>query len=79
MHSVSRSGTLSERLSTPLQFECYLTRAFEETYKVGQKAVGANMIENVFAKDERKISRFIERSHVGVQCAMRLARGNLRD
>jgi hypothetical protein len=42
---------LSEKLSTPLQFEYYLTRALEEAYKVGQKPVGADMIENVLAKD----------------------------
>jgi type II secretory pathway predicted ATPase ExeA len=44
-------GTLGEKLSTPLQFEYYLTRALEEAYKVGQKPVGADMIENVLAKD----------------------------
>ena len=42
---------LSERLSTPLQFEYYLTRALEEAYKVGQKPVGMDMIESVLAKD----------------------------
>jgi type II secretory pathway predicted ATPase ExeA len=42
---------LSEKLSTPLQFEYYLTRALEEAYKVGQKPIGADMIENVLAKD----------------------------
>jgi hypothetical protein len=42
---------LSERLSTPQQFEYYLTRALEEGYKVGQKPVVADMIENVLAKD----------------------------
>src|SRR5258708_12641700 len=42
---------LSEKLSTPLQFEYYLTRALEEAYKVAQKPVGADMIENVLAKD----------------------------
>jgi hypothetical protein len=42
---------LSEKLSTPLQFEYYLTRALEEAYKVGQKPVGADIIENVLAKD----------------------------
>jgi hypothetical protein len=42
---------LSEKLSTPLQFEYYLTRALEEAYKVGQKPVGADMIDNVLAKD----------------------------
>jgi hypothetical protein len=46
-----RHGSLSEKLSTSLQFECYLTRALEEAYKVGQKPVGADMIENVLAKD----------------------------
>src|ERR1700732_2212869 len=34
-------GTLSEKLTTPLQFE----------YKVGQKPVAADMIENVLARD----------------------------
>ena len=33
------------------QFEYYLTRALEEAYKVGQKPVGTDMIENVLAKD----------------------------
>jgi hypothetical protein len=42
---------LGEKLSTPLQFEYDLTRALEEAYKVGQKPVGADMIENVLAKD----------------------------
>jgi hypothetical protein len=31
---------LSERLTIPLQFEQYLTRDFEEAYKIGQKPVG---------------------------------------
>ena len=44
-------ATLSEKLSTPLQFEFYLTRAFEEAHKVGQKPVAADMIDNVLAKD----------------------------
>ena len=44
-------ATLSEKLSTPLQFEYYLTRALEEAYKVGQKSVETDMIENVLAKD----------------------------
>ena len=42
---------LSKKLTTPLQFEYYLTRALEEAYKVGQKPVGADMIETVLAKD----------------------------
>ena len=44
-------ATLSEKLSTPLQFEYYLTRALEEAYKVGQKSVGTDMIESVLARD----------------------------
>lgn len=42
---------LRERLATPLQFENYLTRAFEEAFKVAQKPIGADMIEAVLAKD----------------------------
>jgi type II secretory pathway predicted ATPase ExeA len=44
-------ASLSEKLSTPLQFEFYLTRALEEAHKVGQKPVGADMIDSVLAKD----------------------------
>jgi hypothetical protein len=42
---------LGEKLSTPLQFEYYLTRALEEACKVGRKPVGIDMIETVLAKD----------------------------
>jgi hypothetical protein len=42
---------LSERLTTPLQFEQYLTRAFEEAYKIGQKPVGTEIVEGVLAPD----------------------------
>jgi len=30
-----------------LQFERYLTRAFEEAYKIGQKPVAAEIVEGV--------------------------------
>jgi type II secretory pathway predicted ATPase ExeA len=42
---------LSGKLSTPLQFETYLTRSFEEGYKVGQKPVTVEVIESILAKD----------------------------
>jgi type II secretory pathway predicted ATPase ExeA len=42
---------LSERLATPLQFEQYLTRAFEEGYKVGQRPVGTEVVQSVLAPD----------------------------
>jgi type II secretory pathway predicted ATPase ExeA len=42
---------LSEQLTTPLQFEQYLTRAFEEAYKIGQKPVGTDIVESVLAPD----------------------------
>jgi type II secretory pathway predicted ATPase ExeA len=42
---------LCERLTTPLQFEIYVTRAFEEAFKVGQKPIGADTIEGVLARD----------------------------
>jgi len=42
---------LSERLTTPLQFEQYLTRAFEEAYKIGQKPVGTEIVEGVLVPD----------------------------
>ena len=42
---------LSSKLSTPLQFETYLTRSFEEGYKVGQKPVTVEVIASILAKD----------------------------
>lgn len=42
---------LGGKLSTPLQFETYLTRSFEEGYKVGQKPVTVEVIESILAKD----------------------------
>jgi hypothetical protein len=42
---------LAERLTTPLQIERHLSRALEEGYKVGQKPVGAELIDTVIAKD----------------------------
>jgi hypothetical protein len=42
---------LSDKLSTPLQFETYLTRSFEEGYKVGQKPVTVEVIASILAKD----------------------------
>jgi type II secretory pathway predicted ATPase ExeA len=42
---------LGARLSTPLQFETYLTRAFEEGFRVGQKPVTVEVIESILSKD----------------------------
>lgn len=39
---------LSERLATPLQFEQYLTRAFEEATKWG-KGLGTEVVQSVLA------------------------------
>jgi hypothetical protein len=57
---------LSEKLSTPLQFKYYLTRALEEAYKVGQKPVEADMIENVLAKDIKRVGT--KTDSAGLQC-----------
>lgn len=43
---------LSDKLTTPLQIEHYLTLAIEEAYKVGVKPVTADIIESVVAIDE---------------------------
>jgi type II secretory pathway predicted ATPase ExeA len=42
---------LSSRLSTPLQFETYLTRSFEEGYRVGQKPVTVQVMETILSRD----------------------------
>jgi type II secretory pathway predicted ATPase ExeA len=42
---------LCERLTTPLQFELYLTRAFEEAFRIGQKPVDADTVGDILAPD----------------------------
>ncbi len=42
---------LCEKLTTPLQFELYLTRAFEEAFRVGQKSVDTDTIQDILAPD----------------------------
>jgi hypothetical protein len=42
---------LSDKLSTPLQFETYLTQSFEEGYRVAQKPVTVDVITSILAKD----------------------------
>ena len=72
---------LSEKLSTPLQFEYYLTRALEEAYKVGQEPVGADMIENVLAKDinglEPRLTRQGYNAKVLAELQCETARGQI--
>jgi hypothetical protein len=41
---------LVERLTTPLQIEYYLMRAFEEGYRIGQKPIGPEVIDTVLVK-----------------------------
>ena len=41
---------LGERLTTPLQIEQYLTVAFEEAYKAGQKPVAPEMINMILSR-----------------------------
>ncbi|WP_347990146.1 AAA family ATPase [Methylomonas sp. AM2-LC] len=42
---------LCEKLTTPIQFELYLTRAFQEAFRVGQKPVDADTIKDILAPD----------------------------
>jgi hypothetical protein len=41
----------AERLVTPFQITQYLTLTLEEAYKVGQKPISGEMIEQVLAQD----------------------------
>lgn len=45
------AALLCERLTTPLQFELYLTRAFEEGFRVGQKPVDVDTVNDILAPD----------------------------
>ncbi|CAG9273838.1 conserved hypothetical protein [Burkholderia cepacia] len=47
----SRTALLGERLTTPLQFELYLTRALEEAFRIGQKPVDLDAINAILAPD----------------------------
>jgi predicted metal-dependent peptidase len=70
---------LSEKLSTPLQFEYYLTRALEESNKVGQKPVGADMIENVLAKDFDGLEPRLTRQGYSVKVLAKLLNAKSRE
>src|SRR6202011_2834020 len=70
---------LGEKLSTPLQFEYYLTRALEEAYKVGQKPVGADMIENVLAKDINALEPRLTRQGYNAKVLAELLNAKPRD
>ena len=51
MHeTIKIKTTLSQRLTTPLQIEQYLTLAFEEAYRVGHKPVTPEIIETTLAQ-----------------------------
>ena len=59
-----------------MQLEFYLTRALEEAYKVGQKPVGADMIDNVLAKDINGLEPRLTREGYNVKV---LARASQRE
>jgi hypothetical protein len=58
---------LSDKLSTPLQFETYLTRSFEEGYRVGQKPVTVEVIESILAKDINDLEPRLTRNGYNVK------------
>jgi len=45
------AALLCEKLTTPLQFEYYLSRAFVEAFRVAQKPVDADTIKDILAPD----------------------------
>lgn len=53
---------LATRLRTPLQIERYLTLAFEETFRIGEKAVTAAVVEAVLSRQiddlEPRLTRY---------------------
>ena len=53
---------LAARLRTPLQIEQYLARAFEETFRVGEKLVTAAVVEAVLSRQiddlEPRLTRY---------------------
>jgi type II secretory pathway predicted ATPase ExeA len=55
-------GFLSGKLSTPLQFETYLTRSLEEGYRVGQKPVTVEVVESILARDINELEPRLTRN-----------------
>lgn len=58
---------LCEKLTTPLQFELYLTRAFEEAFRVGQKPVDADTIQDILAPDLDRLEARLTRNGYNVK------------
>jgi hypothetical protein len=62
---------LRDRLTTLLQFEQYLTRAFEEAYNIGQKPVAAEIVEGVLVADIDALDARLMRNGYNVKaCAI---------
>jgi type II secretory pathway predicted ATPase ExeA len=59
---------LCKRLTTPLQFELYLTRAFEEALRVGQKPVDADTIAEILAPDLDGLEARLMRNGYNASC-----------
>jgi type II secretory pathway predicted ATPase ExeA len=59
---------LCKRLTTPLQFELYLTRPFEEAFRVGQKPVDADTIAEILAPDLDGLEAPLMRNGYNVSC-----------
>jgi len=58
---------LCEKLTTPLQFEAYLTQAFVEAFGVGQKPVDADTIKDILAPDLEGLEARLARSGYDVK------------
>jgi len=70
---------LSDKLTTPLQFEQYLTLVFEAAYKVGQKPVEPNVIETVLAKDIDDLEPRLTRHGYNAKVLAEVLNVNLRE
>jgi type II secretory pathway predicted ATPase ExeA len=58
---------LRDRLTTPLQFETSLTRAFVEAFATARKPVGADTIQAVLAKDLDALEAQLMRHGYGIK------------
>ena len=53
---------LSERLITPLQITCYLTRALEKGFVIGEKPLGIETVKTILSPDLNVLSAALARS-----------------
>jgi hypothetical protein len=70
---------LARRLTTPLQIEQYLTRAFEEGFRIGERPIGAPLVETILSPQLDELEPRLRRHGYDVRAIAELASARTAD